>query len=47
LGDDRNVFLREELLHKWSMVWCIIVLQKPLSLLLLRTAMWNLCKPCT
>jgi hypothetical protein len=33
LGDDRNAFLSEELLHnKHCVAWCIIVMQKPLSL---------------
>ena len=33
LGDDRNAFLGEELLHnKRCRAWCVIVMQKPLSL---------------
>ena len=33
LGDNRNAFLGEELLHiKRCVAWCIIMMQKPLSL---------------
>jgi hypothetical protein len=35
VGDDRNAFLSKELLHnKQHVAWCVIVMQKPLSLLL-------------
>ena len=29
LGDDRNAFLGEELLHKWCVARCVIMMQKP------------------
>jgi hypothetical protein len=47
LDDDRNVFLGEELLHnKRCVARCVIVMQKPSSLLLVAPLPPN-CKTCT